>query len=156
MNPSMTGIMGASATRGANDALASRVRSESIAGVQPSIVPDVTWWARITGATLIGGASNRWEYTWEQVFAGEATGAWTTSTGGRTHSTHGLAYNRMETGNTGAGVEGNGVDRANLPVGFSMQAIATGAIVQMHGPFGASGTQWCSFSAVNSDDGACS
>lgn len=107
--------------------------------------------ARITGAAEI--AANRWRYDWEEVGIDD-DGEARLVVNGRTHSTHGGAYNIAELDNDGAGVEGNGVDRASLPEGWTMRPIAE-RIVEMRGPLGDPAAPFCYFEASNSDDGEC-
>lgn len=106
--------------------------------------------ARITAATSVG--PNRWEYGWQEAkFADGAVGV---VSGGRTSANNGTAFNLAELANDGAGVEGNGVDRAHLPAGWAMQPIRERFVV-LDGPFrDASGPVWF-FSATNADDGEC-
>lgn len=113
--------------------------------------------AKITGATSI--ATNRWKYTWIEASITAAGGFADAASGGRSSATHGHAINLAEGMNTGAGVEGNGVNRDNLPATFSMQAVPTGRHVFMRGPFGVPGApvgeRWCAFDMSNADDGPC-
>lgn len=109
------------------------------------------WLARITGNTSLGG--NKWRYTWQEVFEADTAGTYTTA--GRTSTSHGNGYNTIEAPNSASGLQGNGVTIANLPAGFTIQPVATGAVVEMVGPFGASGARWCRFSVVNAVDGEC-
>jgi len=115
-------------------------------------MPTMTeWYARITGATAAG--ANKWLYDWEQVVT-QDDGAFLAVVDGLTSVTHGQARNAAEESNTGAGVEGNGVDRANLPTTFTMQPIGPRVVV-MSGPFGLATAPYTVFHATNSDDGAC-
>lgn len=107
------------------------------------------WWARITGATEIG--ANRWRYTWRRVVIGDDGGV---RDAAMTDADRGAAYNLAEMANTGAGVEGNGVDRANLPDGWAMQPIGE-RIVRMRGPFASDASLYCVFDVINADDGPC-
>jgi hypothetical protein len=113
--------------------------------------------ARITGSTVL--TTNRWEYSWEEVDITEAGAIEVIpAPGGRTHANSGKALNSIEFPNTGIGVEGNGVDRDNLPPTFTMQPITTGNVVVLEGPFGR-GTEptkarWL-FAIPNADDGVC-
>lgn len=104
--------------------------------------------ARIQSATSLG--SNKWSYTCAEVVHG-AAGVWTVVSGGASVS----ARNRIEAANDGVGLEGNGVTRSNLPVGWAMKPISVGNIVELAGPFGAAGSEWWEFGHPNSDDGAC-
>ncbi len=142
-------------TRGLEEAMATR-RSTSNA---PIVVPQAgaiqgTWLAKLTSASAMSSEDNRWEYQWEEVVASDTAGDFDTVSGGRTHTTHGLAYNLNEAFNDDAGVQGNGVDLGNLPSGFEMQPLGV-CVVEMTGPFGDSGNEWCLFEAINSIDGEC-
>lgn len=113
-----------------------------------------SFFARITAATALG--SNRWKYAWEQVVPdGSTEGAWRAVAGGWTHSTHGYLYNMAEAPNDGAGIEGNGVDRANLPGGWAMRPIALGVVVHVLAQFSGTAFKCGYFSQPNADDGAC-
>lgn len=120
----------------------------------PTALPQrTTIYARITGDTELAGESNRWSYTWEEVrmtgYSADATDA------SRKSDTHGLAINTMENGNTDSGIIGPGYDTANIPTGFALQPIRTGAVVQLHGPFPTDvGNLWY-FQASNVLDGEC-
>jgi hypothetical protein len=113
--------------------------------------------AKITGNELI--TTGRWKYTWIEASITAAGGFADAAAGGRRSATHGHALNLAEGMNDGMGIEGNGVDRANLPGTFAMQPIPTGRHVFMRGPFGAPGAplaeRWCAFDMSNADDGEC-
>jgi len=104
--------------------------------------------ARIASTSSLG--SNRWSYTCEEVVHSTA-GTWTVVSGGASVT----ARNRIEAANDGSGLEGNGVDRSNLPGGWSMKPISVGNIVELVGPYGAAESEWWEFGHPNSDDGAC-
>tara|TARA_R100001143_G_scaffold45214_1_gene40452 strand:- start:118 stop:2451 length:2334 start_codon:yes stop_codon:yes gene_type:complete len=110
-----------------------------------------SFWALTGAATSIG--PNRWAYDWQQVIIAD-DGTATVVANGRTSASHGQAINLAEMMNTGAGVEGNGVDRANLPETFEMQPIAP-QVVPMSGPYGDDGAARYVFHSVNTDDGPC-
>lgn len=113
---------------------------------------------RFTAATPIAGATHRWAYAWQEISWRE-DGSHALVVEGRT----GTAYNPCESGNTGSGVEGNGVDPANLPVGFSFKALGAGKCTGLVIPrpycdeFGdPAGTLYLIMAvAVNQIDGAC-
>ena len=110
--------------------------------------------AKISTSTLIAGAANRWEYDWDEVEIDD--GLFTLKTDGLNSDVDGLAYNLIEAKNDGTGVQGNGVNLSNLPVGFEIQPIGSGAVVWLRGPFiyGDDSANWM-FEAVNSVDGTC-
>lgn len=67
-----------------------------------------------------------------------------------------LAYNTIEFGNTGEGIEGNGVNVDTLPEGFKIMPIGIGAVVLVHFVRNSDGSDYTSwFSAVNVVDGEC-
>ena len=112
------------------------------------------FWAEITGNTSLG--NNRWSYTFKQKYKnGASYGAWADWTGGIT----GTAYNSVEDMNTGAGVEGNGVDVSHLDTAdytFSIRPAPTGLIVRMVWVWDYSGGQWeYWFAYENGVDGTC-
>lgn len=113
-----------------------------------------TWLARITGATAISGASNRWEYDWQEVgLRNDRTAA----DSGRTHAStgYGKAINLAELRNASLGVQGNQVDLAQLTgTSLTIRPI-TGLVVEMSGPYGTSGAPYCVFNAANGLAGAC-
>jgi len=88
----------------------------------PTLLPDSPgFWAWATANASAG--DNKWSYTFAEI---EKTGAayanWTAKSGGRT----GTMYNTVENINDDAGVQGNGVDLANLdpdggPYSFAIQ-----------------------------------
>ncbi len=116
-------------------------------------VTNSRWFARPTGSTAAG--ANRFAYQWKEVAPDETPGSFRDVANGRTHATHGLLYPGGEAYNTAGGVIGNGVNRANLPSGWSMQPIAN-QVLEVIGPFGPSSGRWCICVGVtNSDDGTC-
>lgn len=109
-------------------------------------------WAVITDAVSV--SANRWKYAWQEVVWNGT--AWAVVTGGSDYTTHGYAYNGIEAGNTGTGVEGNGVDVDSLPGTYAIQPIGTGSVVLLRGPFAnGSGVNVHWFIAVNAVDGGC-
>jgi len=110
------------------------------------------FFARISGNTADG--TNRWYYSFVEV---EKTGAgydnWTTQAGGRT----GTARNLSEDINDAAGVQGNGVDLANLDTAdytFTIQAVPTNGLVRVwETRTGATTEYW--FQYENGVDGTC-
>ena len=113
------------------------------------------FWARITAGAADGeGATNRWVYTFEEAEkAGAGYGGWGELSGGRT----GDAYNSLENMNSAAGVQGNGVDVANLDTDdftFAIQRAPNGAVVWMRAvPRNGSTEYW--FQYANGVDGSC-
>lgn len=114
-----------------------------------------SWIARITGATSLG--NNRWSYNWTAVSLTDAGVTAVPAASPRTHATtgYGTARNLAEMGNAATGVQGNGVDVADLTGTLAIRPIPTGRIVQMSGPFGTSGAPFCVFTAENGLQGAC-
>lgn len=117
----------------------------------PTINEQTSIYAQITGSASLG--DNRWEYTWEEVRF--AAGLPVRTGAVRTSTSHGKAYNTMEMLNTASGVQGNGVDIANLSGTFEIKPISNKATVQISGPFNDSDTPRWYFQAVNTVDGAC-
>lgn len=111
----------------------------------------------LTGAASDG--TNKWRYDWREVRKGTGS-AWTVVAGGYTSATHGQAYNGIERPNSGSGVQGNGVDLANLSGTFALKplkaAAGTGVIVAVRGPYlNAAGVASWTFLATNMVDGSC-
>ena len=107
-------------------------------GVMISAAPAATVFAAKIGTVAEADtpAQNRWKYAWvEQAKTAVGYDGWSAKDGGRSGSTGtDPAYNRVEDMNTGAGVEGNGVDVANLDTAeytFAIQPCPSGVIVQM-------------------------
>lgn len=109
-------------------------------------------WAELIDFESVG--VNRWKYAWREVkWSG---GSWVEVTGGATYLTHGYAYNGIEFPNDGTGIEGNGIDMANLVGTFSLVPIGTGVVVPIRGPLAdGAGTNTYWFTAVNAIDGDC-
>jgi len=107
--------------------------------------------AIITSATPNG--TNAWSYSWSEADIND--GDFTAIVGGKSSSTYGSAFNLNEAPNSGSGVQGNGIDVANLN-GFEIQPIGVGAVVELHGPhkYTDLSNNWF-FSAVNTVDGEC-
>lgn len=143
---------GASATRGSEKSLPTTAIGETLGPSLDKHGDHTRFMARITGNTSL--ATNRWTYAWEEVYLND-TADWTAVASGRTSATHGVALNGMEAGNTGTGVQGNGIDLANLPAGFAIKPISPDTVHEMLGPFGPAGTLRCHFSAANGVDGEC-
>jgi hypothetical protein len=119
-----------------------------------------TWhfFAKLTGNATDG--DNKWKYSWEEVALSAAGyGNWATFTNARTGSTStDPARNFLENMNAATGVQGNGVDVANLDTAtatFTMQPIPTNAIVRMEIVVAADGTVTYWFSVPNGTDGTC-
>ena len=90
--------------------------------------------AKITGNTAIAGATNRWEYDWEEV---EPTAsAFQVKSGGYTSSTKGKAWNLCESFN-------------------DLRAITGEPVVQLWLVRGSGGVRRYVFSLANVLDGAC-
>ena len=104
-------------------------------------------WARLTGSTELG--ANRWEYDYELVELNDQ-GEWDTVTDDDDQPVTGTAINTAESGNSDTGIQGNGVDLANLPNGFEIVPIGEGAIVRVFGV----GDSWL-FTIANLVDGEC-
>lgn len=141
-----------------------RGRSRTMSGVQgvsdsgvktrremPTIIEQTTIYAQITSSISLG--ANLWEYDWEEVRFNAGLPVRTGAT--RTSTSHGKAYNTMEMLNTASGVQGNGVDIANLLGSFEIKPISTKAVVLLSGPFNDNDTPRWYFQAVNSVDGTC-
>jgi len=114
------------------------------------------FWAKITGSTLISGATYRWAYTWVEQER-TATG-WQAKSGGRTGTSGGqLAYNSIEAYNTGTGIQGNSIDHGAVgyPAGFALLPVRGNPVVEMKLEFDTANTVYYSFSYVNGEDGSC-
>lgn len=111
-----------------------------------------TIFAMITASTADG--SNKWLYDWSEVRFENGTAV--TTGAQRTSATHGKAINTLELMNSSSGVQGNGIDVANLTGTFALQPIPDNkAIVQLQGPMLIGGQNRWLFSAPNGVDGAC-
>jgi len=131
-----------------------RLPSQIGQGLQPP------FWARLTGSTPIMGTYRRWLYGWMESARG--AGGWADVDGGRA-STDGSggtpdtrALNSIEANNAATGIQGNGVDVANLVGTFDLVPIGVGAIVLMWEETDNAGNLFYSFQAVNQVDGGCS
>lgn len=142
----------------------SRGREHTVAGVQgsidsgprarvdmPTIAEQGMIFARITDATLDG--TNRWIYDWEEVRFEDDEPVTTGAV--RTSDTHGQAMNLREMLNDGTGVQGNGVDVANLPSGFAIQPVSGRGAVILFGPYQDGGEDRWYFQSTNGVDGSC-
>ncbi|MEL6397416.1 MAG: hypothetical protein AAFQ71_15685, partial [Planctomycetota bacterium] len=121
--------------------------------VQPS--PLVTRWARITGSTAIGGATNRWTYSATETEA-TASGRQDVATDPITWTD--TLYNDAENGNSASGTQGNQIDpTADAPSGGSItvRAIATGTHVQVRSEVDQTGVVRHWFSVSNGIDVDC-
>jgi hypothetical protein len=112
------------------------------------------FWGAISAATPMGGEVNRWTYTIDEVIRTSGY-AWISPTEPRGTT---YAMNSIETPNTGAGVEGNGVDHgsADYPAGFSMQPAAVGAVVWVRIEMDPDGLEQYTFEYANAETGPCS
>jgi hypothetical protein len=127
----------------------------------PEDYSDLEFFARITGnAEADTPAQNRWVYAWSEVEKTTAGyGGWTTLSGGRSGTTStDPARNTVEDMNDGAGVEGNGVDVANLDTDtytFAIQPIPAGVIVRIYKVLLTTGAVEYWFALPNGVDGTC-
>lgn len=102
-------------------------------------------------ATTISGELNRWAYPFQQVKY-DSTGEWAVIAGGVT----GTAYNTIEAGNTGSGVQGCGINVSNLPSGVTLQPLGAGAVVKIYRVVNCDTLAIeYTFEASNNADGAC-
>jgi hypothetical protein len=134
---------------------------------KPILLPEETtgpqFFAKITGSADADTPNqNRWVYAWtEQAKATAGYGGWSNKAAPVRSGTTTVkpARNMMEDMNNGAGVEGNGVDVANLDTAtytFAIQPIPAGVIVVMHEVVeAATGTTEYWFSSANGVDGTC-
>lgn len=106
-------------------------------------------------------ATNQWSYPWVEVAKADAgIDGWIEVTDGMTSDDLGEAFNLAEVDNGAAGVQGNGVDAANIPDGFSIRpAAGVVTIYQVEVPATDSAgsdfdVEWW-FDARNGIDGAC-
>ena len=108
--------------------------------------------AIITGKAADG--TNRWKYTFVEVEQTTAEyGGWTTLASGRS----GTSRNLSEDINDAAGVQGNGVDLANLDTAdytFTIQAVPTNGLVRMWEAQNEAVTEYW-FQYENGVDGTC-
>ena len=94
-----------------------------------------SWFARITGNDR-DGDDYGWIYASVEVYKSDTDrGKWTAVDGGRTSTTaddnNPAAYNTLEDMNGPSGLTGCGVNIDELPDGFDMAPVPTGAIVRM-------------------------
>lgn len=118
--------------------------------------PQPRWFlARITGATAVSGANNRWEYDWEQVGL-LSTVAVSPPDDALDSTDHGKAWNLCELLNDGSGVEGPGWDLDNIDGDstFALKPIAE-CVVQMWAHPDDDGEPRWIFFAGNVVDGEC-
>ena len=105
--------------------------------------------AQILGSS--SAATNRWSYSWEEVEPGATGGTYATKTGGRNSTADGLAWNQREASNAPTGVQGNGIDVANLTGTMALQPAPAGLVIELR----ESGTGWWEFDYENGVDGSC-
>jgi hypothetical protein len=87
---------------------------------------------KITAFATINGATNRWKYSWVQQKL-SASGVWVEKNNGMSSGTTGMfAYNSVEANNSAAGIQGNSIDIANVPAGFSIKPVQGNPIVQAY------------------------
>lgn len=113
-------------------------------------------WMKVTDYEALG--ANKWRYSAQPIknlgLGGHAAGNWE-ATGDPVD-----AYNLIEVGNDGSGVEMNGVNVSRMAPGgafegFSIQPVPVGAIVRAYAvPVQAGGSEWW-FSYENAVDGTC-
>lgn len=136
--------------------------SETGTGTKWAVVmlnsPEVfTFDAKITGNAAIPSTTNRWKYAWtEQV---RTSTGWANATNARTGTTTtDYAINGFEANNSGAGIQGNGVDidgaifTANTDL--EVQPIQGNPVVRMVCEV-VGGSTYYSFYAPNAIDGEC-
>lgn len=111
-------------------------------------------WAKITGSTAISGATNRWTYTWTEVYVDDDFD-WVA--GVRDSDDYGVAIAAVEAFNDGTGVEGNGVDMDNLEGTFALQPLQGSPVMLLVGPYATSEATpfWVIAGATNAIDGSC-
>jgi len=99
-------------------------------------------------------SANRWAYSWIEA---ERVGTqWLPVLGGVTSGDWGEAFNGVENNNSGAGVEGTGVNVDNFPGTFGLRPLQPGVSLEIHGPvINADGSPSWHFDAANSEDGEC-
>lgn len=120
-----------------------------LAVVQLGVVSN-GFWAELGSATSIG--VNRWQYPFTEAQYRQQ-GQWEQRVGGRS----GVAFNTLEAPNSDSGVQGNGVDVANLPEGVNLVPIGAGSVVWMRRVVNCqTASDEYVFAAVNQVDGACS
>lgn len=112
---------------------------------------------RIYIARIVSSASagtRRWNYTVREVIrTGDNT--YTDLTNGWGDPTPVTAQNGLEKPNGATGIQGNGVDDANLVGTFDLVPLGDGAIVPVHVSVANDGTVLHTIFGVNQIDGAC-
>lgn len=126
-------------------------RSNDVISLAPDFRRHQFFPAIITEATADG--DNRWSYEIDEVTKTDAGyGEWTTRVGGRS----GTARNIYEDMNAATGIQGNGIDIANLPDGFEIKPAPVDLIVHVTRVVEATtGTLEYWFAHVNAVDGEC-
>lgn len=111
-------------------------------------------YAEITG--WLADGPNRWLYAWAERQR-ETVGyeGFAAPSAARTSAQLGGARNFLEVPNASAGIQGNGVDTANLPAGFTIRPITPGVVVSLELIVSADGTVEPWFSIPNGVDGSC-
>lgn len=113
------------------------------------------FYIRVVSSTPIAGAFNRWSYAWVEQLVNKV-GTFKDRPAGQTSATSGIpAYNSMEANNAETGIQGNGIDIANLPAGWTIKPIGIGAVVWARVERNCDGDQELYFGAPNAVDGAC-
>ncbi len=141
-----TDQVAAPASRGKRDAQANHHRVGP-PNALASYAPPGMRFGRIVSA--MQASDNKWDYTVRlgAVADDKSFGDGTTDV---------AAINLKEINNTSSGVQGCGIDVDTLPANFAIQPIGVGAGVALYGPFGAAGSRFYVFDAVNNADGECS
>jgi hypothetical protein len=114
-----------------------------------------------TSGSLIDGETDRWELEWSEVIVSGTS--YTMPSGLRSHADLGLALNAAEFGNTGSGLQPDGVFVDALPGTYSKREIRQGILLRIRGPYfdgeaGSSGEEtpfWISEAVANQYWGAC-
>lgn len=113
--------------------------------------------AKITGSNIII-SNRRWSYTWTTAAFDVPTAKFKAATGTALISdTNQLAYNTVEglQQDTSATKNGPGITHSNIPVGYTLQPIASGTYVLLFGTADSTGKQIYVFSVANAIDGTC-
>ncbi|MEM1213440.1 MAG: hypothetical protein AAGI68_14225 [Planctomycetota bacterium] len=105
---------------------------------------------RIAGHTAIGTGTNRWAYDLVEVQP-ERAGRYKDVTDGLEVT----AYNRIEAGNDGVGVEGDGTNRDDLPPFMEVLPIGIGAVVRGWPVINCDGDPEWHFEVPNNPGGSC-
>ena len=119
--------------------------------------PNKTFFGRITGSNQVG-ATNRYEYTFTQVYKTSTWASDSTSGAWELGSYSASAYNLCEVMNNSVGTQGNGidVDGADFPAGFTLKPCPINSIVSIVStPANAGSAYEAWFSHVNAVDGTC-